>query len=211
MKILIIGASRGTGLEAVKIALEHGHTVTAFSRSAQNLGIQSNNLIKFEGDFHQIDSVYQSVNGQDAVIITASASRLREFKEKRTFFSAGTGNVINAMKEYGVKRLVILSAIGVGESVRLKGPIIKKLLISFLMKAPFDDHGLQEKMVKESGLEWVIVRPHRLINAPARKNYIVKTEIGQVPGTISRADVADFMVKAAQVDTWIGKAVQIGG
>jgi putative NADH-flavin reductase len=211
MKIAILGASQGTGAEAVKIALSRGHDVTAFARSPEKLTLDHPKLTRQKGDFHRRDSVEEAVRGQDAVLITASATRMKGFRENPNYFSQGTGYAIEAMKAHGVRRLVVLSAIGTGESRKLMGFLLDKLVISFLLKAPFEDHERQERLVRDSGLDWVIARPGRLTNGPGRKKYIVKAEIAPVPSSISRADVADFLVTAAEVDTWVRKAVQLGG
>jgi uncharacterized protein YbjT (DUF2867 family) len=211
MKILVLGASQGTGAAAVKIALERGHEVTAFARNLDKLEAASALLRRQKGDFHDPASVDAAVRGHDAVIVTASATSLKAFKERPTYFSEGTAHAIAAMKAHGVRRLVILSAFGTGESRKLAGFLLDKLVISFLLKRPFEDHERQEKLVQESGLDWVIARPGRLTNGPMRGRYVAKAELEAVPSSISRADVADFLVKASEVDTWVHKAVQLGG
>jgi uncharacterized protein YbjT (DUF2867 family) len=211
MNVLIIGASQGTGALAVRAALGKGHRVTAFARSPQKLMLENPQLRKVAGDFHQAASVEAAVPGHDAVIVTASAAGLRAFKENPRYFSQGTAYTIDAMKKAGVKRLVVLSALGVGESRPLLNPIVRALMVDFLLKVPFEDHGRQEEQVRASGLDWVVARPGRLTNSAARRRYVKKTVIESVPGSISRADVADFLVEACEVSTWIGHAVQLGG
>ena len=211
MKISILGASRGTGAAAVRVALDRGHGVTAFARSPDKLALLHPRLVKLAGDFHQRESVESAVRGQDAVIVTASATSLKGFKQNPNYFSQGTGYAVDAMKTHGVRRLVVLSALGTGESRRLMNFFVDKLVISFLLKTPFEDHERQEALVRASGLDWVIARPGRLTDGPARKKYVTKTLIEPVPSSISRADVADFLVTATEVDTWLGEAVQIGG
>jgi uncharacterized protein YbjT (DUF2867 family) len=211
MNILIIGASQGTGALAVGAALDKDHQVTAFARSPHKLMLENPRLRKLAGDFHQAASVEAAVPGHDAVILTASATRLRAFKENPRYFSQGTGYVIDAMKKVGVKRLVVLSALGVGESRRLLHPIVRALTVDFLLKRPFEDHERQEEQVRASGLDWVIARPGRLTNGAARRRYKKTSVIESVPSSISRADVADFLVEACEVPTWVGRAVQLGG
>lgn len=211
MRILVIGASKGTGALAVQRALTAGHQVTAFARSPHQLGVDHTALTKLRGDFHQEGSVGPAVRGHDAVIITASAGSLKGFKEKPDYFSQGTGYVIEAMRAHGVKRLVALSALGTGESRALAGFFLDKLLISFLLKHAYADHERQEDLVKQSGLDWVIARPSRLTDGPARGAYLTKTAIEPVPSSIARADVADFLVRAVETDTWLRQAVQLGG
>lgn len=211
MNILILGASQGTGALAVRAALDQGHQVTAFARSPQKLAFEHPQLKKVSGDFHQAASVAAAIPGHQAVIITASATSLGAFKENPNYFSQGTGYAIAAMKSAEVKRLVVLSALGVGESLRLSNWFLRTLIIGWILKTPFTDHERQEQQVRESGLEWVIARPGRLTNGPARKQYVAKTAIEPVPMSISRGDVADFLVRACAEPTWVGQAVQLGG
>jgi uncharacterized protein YbjT (DUF2867 family) len=211
MRIVVIGASQGTGALAVRTALERGHSVTAFARSPEKLVLEHPKLTRLKGDFHQRSSVEEAVRGQDAVIVTASSTSLKGFKENPNYFSQGTAYAIEAMKAQGVRRLSVLSALGTGESRRLANFIVDRLVISFLLKVPFEDHERQERLVRDSGLDWVIARPGRLTNGPARKRYVKKTAIEKVPSSISRADVADFLVEAVEGDTWVRQAVQLGG
>ncbi len=211
MNILIIGASQGTGALAARAALDKGHRVTAFARSPQKLALDHPQLRKVSGDFHQAASLEGAVPGHDAVIVTASATSLRAFKENPRYFSQGTELTIDAMRKAGVKRLAVLSALGVGDSLSLLNPIVRALAVGFLLKAAFADHERQEAQVRASGLEWVVARPGRLTNGPAHRRYVKTTAIERVPSAISRADVGDFLVEACEVPTWVGHAVQLGG
>jgi len=211
VKILIIGASKGTGALAVEAALARGHQVTAFARSPQNLKLEHGGLTRFKGNFHDPASVEAAVKGHDAVIITAAPTTLKALRESPTFFSLGTGYVIEAMKKHGSRRLVVLSALGVGDSRPLFNWLMQKLIIDWVLKTPYRDHDVQEQQARNSGLDWVIARPSRLTNGPARKRYVKQPALEKVPGSISRADVADFLVEAAEQDTWLHKAVQLGG
>jgi putative NADH-flavin reductase len=211
MKILIIGGSQGTGALAAQVALERGHAVTVFARNPQKLLLEHERLTRLTGDFHDAQSVESAIKGHEAVIVTASSASLKGFKENPIYFSQGTRFAIDGMRAHGVKRLVVLSALGVGESRKLAGFFLDKLLISFLLKAPYQDHERQEKLVMESGLDWVIARPTRLTDGPARGKYRKETAITPVPSSISRADVADFLIEAATSLAWLRQAVQLGG
>lgn len=211
MNILVVGASQGTGALAVRAALDKGHRVTAFARSPQKLVLDHSQLQRVAGDFHRPESVEAAVRGHDAVIVTASATGLRAFKDNPRYFSQGTAHVIDAMKKSGVKRLVVLSALGVGDSRPLLNPIVRALVVNWLLAVPFADHQRQEEEVRASGLDWVVARPGRLTDGPARRRYVKKTTLESVPSSIARADVADFLVEACEVPTWVGHAVQIGG
>jgi putative NADH-flavin reductase len=211
MKISIIGASKGTGALAVRDALGRGHAVTAFARSPEHLDLRHPHLTLLKGDFHQAESVSNAVRGQDAIIITAAATRLKEFKEHPSYFSQGTRYVVAAMNANGVKRLVVLSAFGTGDTFEPSNFMMRKVLIPFVLKLPYADHERQEELVRNSGLDWVIARPTRLTNGPAHEQYVKEIRPKAVPWSISRADVAGFLVEAATVDTWVRQAVQLGG
>jgi putative NADH-flavin reductase len=211
VKILVLGASQGTGALCVKSALSKGHSVSAFSRTPAKLDVTHPALTKVAGDFHDAASVRSAVAGHDAVIICASPSSLGAIKEKPDYFSRGTKYCIDAMKEYGVKRLVVLSAHGVGESKPAASWFQRTFLIGGLLKGFYRDHDVQERMTQESGLDFVIAHPTRLTNGPAKGKYVRTVELISVPATISRADVADFMVEACESTTLVGKSVQLGG
>ena len=211
MKILVVGASQGTGALTVQAALDKGHEVTAFARTPSRLAIENPRLAKVTGDFHQRDSVDAAVQGHGAVIVTASSTSLKGFREKPTYFSLGTGYVIEAMKKHGVRRLVVLSALGTGETRPLVPALVRAILVGWILKSAYADHERQEKMVRESGLDWVVARPGRLTNGPARRQYVKTAAIEKVPSSISRADVADFLVTAIETDTWVQHSVQLGG
>jgi uncharacterized protein YbjT (DUF2867 family) len=211
MKILVLGASQGTGALSVKSALAKGHSVTAFSRTPSKLDLTHAGLTKVAGDFHDAASVSNAVAGHDAVIICASPTSFTAIKEKPDYFSRGTKHCIDAMKEHGVKRLVVLTAHGVSESKAVASWFQRTFLIDRLLKGFFLDHDVQERMTRESGLDFVIARPTRLTNGKAKGKYVRTEELVSVPGSISRADVADFLVEACESPAWVGKAVQLGG
>jgi uncharacterized protein YbjT (DUF2867 family) len=211
MKILVVGASHGTGALCVKAALAKGHAVTAFTRTPAKITLEHPQLTKIAGDFHDATSVQNAVAGHDAVIICASPGSLGAIKEIPDYFSRGTKHCIDAMKQHGVKRLVILSAHGVAETKQAASWFQRTLLIDRLLKGFFADHVVQERITKESGLDWVIARPTRLTNGDANGKYVRTTDIVRVPGSIARADVADFLVEACESRELVGKGVQLGG
>jgi uncharacterized protein YbjT (DUF2867 family) len=211
MKILIVGASRGTGALCVKAALAKGHAVGAFSRTPAKLEVTHPALTKIAGDFHDAASVRGAVAGHDAVIICASPGSLGTIKEQPDYFSRGTKYCIDAMKALGCRRLVVLSAHGVGDSKPAQSWFQRTFLIDRLLKGFFRDHDVQERLTQESGLDFVIARPTRLTNGKAKGKYVRTTELIPVPASISRADVADFLVEACGSTTWVGKRVHLGG
>jgi putative NADH-flavin reductase len=212
MKILVVGASKGTGALCVASALAKGHSVTAFARTPSKLDISHDKLSRFTGSFHDPASVKSAMPGHDAVIVTASISSLGEMKKKPDYFSHGTKLCIDAMKAEGVKRLVILSAQGSGDSAASANWFLRTFVIGGILKRAFADHDVQEKLAMESGLEWVIARPTRLTDGDAKGKYVRDANpAAKVPSSISRADVADFMVEACVASELVGKAFNLGG
>jgi uncharacterized protein YbjT (DUF2867 family) len=211
MKILVLGASQGTGALCVKVALAAGHAVTAFARTPSKLDLTQAQLTKVTGDFHDAASVRAAVKGHDAAIICVSSTSLKGFKETPDYFSRGTKFCIDAMKEYGVRRLVVLSANGVGDSYAAASWFQRTFLIARLLKYPYRDHEVQERLTRESGLEFVIARPTRLTNGKANGRYTRSATPVSVPSSISRADVAAFLVESCESPASVGKAVELGG
>jgi uncharacterized protein YbjT (DUF2867 family) len=210
MKILIIGASQGTGACCVDEALARGHQVTAMSRSG-GAHPPHERLRAVAGSFHDPAAVVAAMPGHDAVIITASSSSLKGFKERPDYFSRGTGLTIEAMKAHRVHRLAVLSALGVGESRVLLNVLMRVLVVDGILGPAFRDHAVQEAQVRASGLEWVLARPGRLTDGPARRRYVQQPALEKVPPAISRADVADFLVGACERPEVVGKTFQLGG
>jgi putative NADH-flavin reductase len=211
MKILVVGASKGTGALCVKAALAKGHAVTAFSRTPAKPDLDHPALTKVTDDFHDAASVRGAVAGHDAVIICASPGSLGAIKDTPDYFSRGTKHCIDAMKEHGCKRLVVLTAHGVGDSEPNASWFQRTFLIGRLLKGFFADHDVQERLTRESGLDFVIARPMRLTNGKAKGTYVRTEELVSMPATISRADLADFLVDACESTTWVGKRVHLGG
>jgi uncharacterized protein YbjT (DUF2867 family) len=110
-----------------------------------------------------------------------------------------------------VKRLVVLSAYGVGDCEPAACWFFRTVFIKGLLKGNYRDHDVQERMTRESGLDFVIARPTRLTNGPAKHKSTRTADLIRVPSSISRSDLADFMVEASESMTWVNKAVQLGG
>lgn len=206
MNIAVFGATGGMGQQVVKQALEKGHTVTAFLRDPGRLPQGREWLNVVVGDVLDSQPVAQVVQGQDAVVV-ALGSRDRS---DRTVRSEGTANVIQAMESNGVPRLVVVSAGGVGDSYQ-QVPVMIKVLIKTLLRNTYADHERQEQYVRDSGLEWVIVRPAMLVDGPLTGQYHTGTAEEDLPGgQVTRADVADFVLKQLTGDSYLRQAVSIG-
>ncbi|VTZ26641.1 Epimerase [Methylocella tundrae] len=204
--VLIIGASKGIGLETLKCALNAGHTVRALSRSANKIPISHANLEKITGDALDRAAVNRAIVGVDAVIQTLGVAPSLEMIFKRAyFFSTATRILVTAMEEMGVKRLISVTGYGAGDSRdKMRFPV--KTAFSLLLGRVYDDKDVQERIIRNSTLDWLIARPVGLTNGPGTGAYRVLIDPKDWrSGSISRADVADFLVKQLDQDTFLGK------
>jgi putative NADH-flavin reductase len=204
--VLVIGASRGIGLEAVRAALAKGYQVRAFARSASQIPITNAQLVKFDGDALNADDIAAGLQGADAVIQTLGAGALgRMIAGPVRLFSDATRILIDAMTAAGVKRLVCVTGFGAGDS-REHLPFLLRLPFEALLGRVYADKAIQEMMIKRSALSWVIARPGILTNGPCTRRYQVLEKPEEWRGgTISRADVADFLIQQIEEDTCLGK------
>jgi uncharacterized protein YbjT (DUF2867 family) len=123
--------------------------------------------------------------------------------------SDGTRLILAVMKQHGVRRLVVESAFGAGESLAQANPIAR-MVFATLLWAPYEDKNLMEPGVKASGLEWTILRPTRLTNGPLTGRYAVSAGRPAV-SSVSRADVAAAMLRAVEERLWIGESQTVTG
>ena len=208
MNILIFGATGGTGRELVKQALAQGHHVTAFARNPSKVTTQHENLSVVQGNVLDYSSVERAVKGKDAVL---SALGHKKWFIKTTILSDGTKNIITAMEKQRVRRFICETSLGVGDSRGRLGLYYTFFVIPFIVYFYFKDKGLQEKYIAQSSLDWVIVRPGMLTNGPRRGVYRHGFDIGSriFSVRISRADVAEFMLKQLTDDTYRRKLVAV--
>src|SRR6476619_2766910 len=198
--VLIIGASRGIGLETVRAALRAGHSVRALARSAAGIPIEDANLDKVAGNALDPDTISSALRDIDVVIQTLGVDfSPRLIFEGTRLFSDSTRILVEAMKTVGVKRLIIVTGLGAGESRGHGGFLYDVVFFPLLLKRVYDDKDVQEWIVRSSGLDWTIVRPGLLKDRPATGSYrVLAAPRDWRFGAISRADVADFLVR--QVD-----------
>ncbi len=210
LRILVVGATGGTGRAIVRQALEMGHEVNAFVRNPARLGMEHPNLRVIQGDVLIYASLEPAMTGQDAVI--CALGHKRWFYPNR-ILSKGTGHILRAMQARAVPRFICESSLGIGSGVGRLGLIYTVFTIPLILPFLFWDKLRQEKLIQESDVDWVIVRPAGLTNGPARGRYRHGRNIGSFIWTnrIARADVADFMLKQLTDDTYVGSAVAVCG
>lgn len=202
MKLLVVGATGGTGRALVEQALERGHDVTAFVREPRRLRIEHPRLAVARGDVRDPDSVAAAVRGQDAVL--SALGHKRWFYPNR-ILSEGTRNLVRAMEREGVRRLVCETALGIGDAWWRMGLYYTLFVRLFILPFYFHDKLRQERVIRESALDWVIVRPGALTHGRRRGAVRHGDGIGHWLWTVrvSRADVAAFMLDQLADDRYL--------
>jgi putative NADH-flavin reductase len=203
--VLIIGASRGIGLETLKQALAAGHSVRALARTAHGIPVNHIHLRKIDGDALDFATVRRALAGADVVIQSIGLYIGPEliFNPVR-LFSEATRILVAAMKEAATRRLICVTGFGAGDS-RGRGGLLYDTVSCLLLGRAYEDKDTQEQIVRRSGLEWIIVRPVILTNGPKTRTYRALTDARDWRfGFISRADVADFLVKQIDDNSFLG-------
>ncbi|MEW9623386.1 NAD(P)-dependent oxidoreductase [Rhodanobacter geophilus] len=201
MKVLVLGATGGTGRLIVHDALEKGHSVVALVRSkARAPDLPGADII--EGDARDEGALMRALGGCDAVI-SSLGTGLSPVSEV-SLLTEATHALIPAMRRSGVSRLVCISALGVGDSHGHGGFVFDRLFMPLLLRHAYKDKGRQEAAIRASSLDWVIVRPGMLINGPARGSLRAIVDLASINGgKIARADVARFVVEQLATNTWL--------
>lgn len=200
-KILVLGATGGTERLIVGKAIAHGYEVTALVRSPEKgRALEGARLVI--GDACDEAALRQALKGQDAVI-SALGTPASPFKEV-TLLSTATQALVSAMKAEQVSRLVAITGIGAGDSVGHGGFVFDRLIYPLLLRNVYADKNRQEAIIRESGLDWVLVRPSVLNDKPGRGSPRALENLSDFHGgTIAREDVASFVIDQVNADTWL--------
>jgi len=203
--VLVVGASKGIGFEVLRQAIAAGHQVRAFSRSANQIGIFDTNLEKRCGDAVSEADINAALDDVD-VVIQALGIGAGDLFQPVSLFSDATRILVSSMERRGIKRLITVTGFGAGDSSSAISCLQYVPFRIFLGRA-YDDKGVQERMIKNSRLDWTIVRPGILTNGPRSDHYKVLANPSQWRnGLISRADVADFIVRSIDSEEYVRQA-----
>jgi uncharacterized protein YbjT (DUF2867 family) len=199
MKVLVLGATGGTGRLIVRDAVAKGHSAVALVRSKASANLPDARLI--EGEARDEATLARAMYGCDAVV---SALGTGIGFRKVDLLTVATHALVTAMMRDGVRRLVCVSALGVGDSRGHGGFVFDRLFLPLLLSQAYKDKERQEAAVRASALDWVLVRPAMLTDDPARGSARAFTDLAGVKGgKIARADVARFVVEQLTTDTWL--------
>jgi len=204
MNIIVFGGSGATGQEIVRLALTQGFSVTAFVRDPGKLKYHDPKLRVVHGDVKDYTTVERAMQGNDAVL---SALGVSKPLKRDPIVVEGVRNIIRAMEGSSVRRLIYLSVLAVREGRARSGFLIRNV-ISRIVHNEIADHEEKEKLIASSRLEWTIVRPPKLTNGPRRGNYRFGEDVepASILPMISRADVADFMLRLLKETAFVHKA-----
>lgn len=206
MKLLVVGATGGLGRAIVDEALTRGHEVTALVRDASRAGF-AETVRTVEGDVLEPQTLGPAVGGKDAVLCALGTPSPRK---AITLLEDGTRNLVAAMEQESVRRLVCVTLLGVGES-RANASLFYGNVILRVLAPMVPDKENQERVVRESGLEWVLVRPPRFVNGKvnATPRVFRAGESGRV-GSVRRRDLARVVVDGADRDEYVRQAIAVG-
>ena len=205
-RVLIIGASKGIGFETTRQALEAGHRVRAFLRSAAAGGLSNPNLEKVRGNALESRDIEAALDGMDVVIQALGVSSLGDLFRPVSLFSDATRLLVSAMEGKAVKRLISVTGCGAGDS-RASIGCLQRLPFHMVFGRAYADKSVQEQLIKDSSLDWTIARPGVLTNGLRSGRYRILDEpAAWRNGIISRADVADFLVRQIEDRAYLRKA-----
>lgn len=205
MKVIVFGATGTVGKLTVRTLLQAGHSVTAFARAPQKLDLDHPQLGRVAGDAMSLSDVSAAVRGHEAVVVTLGAGMSR----KSIIRSQGTLNVIKAMQEHQILRLICQSTLGARDSWENLNFWWKHVMFGALLAPVFRDHELQEQLVEASGLDWTIVRPSAFTDKATRRDVIedVPTSARGLDLKIARSDVARFLTRQLADRAYVGRTV----
>lgn len=207
-RVLIVGATGGTGRQLVAEALERGYEVTAFVRDPSRLRVSHPQLTVVEGDVLDYDSVEAAMRGQEAVV---SALGHKRFFYPTRILSRGTRNILRTMEAHGVPRFVCETSLGIGDSAGRMGLYYTLFVIPVILPFYFWDKTRQERLIARSNVDWVIIRPGVLTDGDKRGRFRHGRHVGSFLWTvrISRADVADFTLNQLESEAYVGAATGV--
>lgn len=198
MRIAIIGASAGVGLQCVRQALTRGHQVTALARHCDALPSQDSRIRVLAGDATHLADLHAAIDDADAVVVTLGMGR----SVRATTLFSDAARVLLQVLDAKTLPLVVLTGFGVADSLHYQ-PWFVRPLFRLVLGRVYDDKAEMERIITGGYRDWVMVRPGILTHGPARGLYHVfpTLERGMKVGRISRADVAHFMFAQAESPT----------
>ncbi|MFN7118661.1 MAG: NAD(P)-dependent oxidoreductase [Saprospiraceae bacterium] len=209
MKIAILGSTGGTGLAFIEQALAAGHTVNALARRPEAITIQHPNLKIYKGDVFDVLSLERIIRDSDTVVSSVGIASIWKARKTNGLYSQGTANIIQAMKNVGKNRLIVVSSGAVEKQPN--DPWFFTYLIKPLFLNPmYDDMRLMERALRESGLNYTIVRPPYLTDKALTGKYrLSRGKNFTDDKDLSRQDLAHFLLQEVEQNEFEKELVAI--
>ena len=209
MKVLLLGATGGTGREIVRRAVAEGHSVVALVRSI----LKANDLTGatlVEGDARDEAALASALEGCSGVI-SSLGTPMSPFSEV-TLLSTATRSIVNVMTQKKIRRLVCITGLGAGDSRGHGGFVFDNFILPLLLRKVYEDKNRQEDVIRSSSLDWVLVRPMVLNDNPGTGAVQAQTDLSKIHGgSVARSDVAKFVVDLLTDDKWLHRSPLIKG
>jgi len=205
MNILVLGAAGGVGRLIVGQALARGHKVTAFVRDPGKTDLQKATVVR--GNVLDIQALSNALPSQEAVVYAIGVKSTGP----TTLFSQSTRLLLTAMEQQQVKRLVCITGIGAGETKGHGGFLYDHVIFPLFTRNRYADKELQEQLIRQSNLDWTIVRPAPFSEGKPNAPFQVLTEVGNaVLRKVSRAEVASFVLEELETRHYVRKTLFVG-
>ena len=201
MRLTILGATGGIGKLLIPLALHQGHQVTAFARAPEKIARNGGNLHVIGGDLYNAAQMAEAIRGSDAVLSAFGPTTLSRTHLRRDFGHT----LVQSLRSSGVHRFIHVSS---AFCFTDQGGFLYTVMTNTLFKNVTQDHIEADVEMAQPDLDWTILRPPRLLNGPAKGN--LRVAAGRLPPkalTITRADVAAFMLKEALTPQYVHQFV----
>jgi putative NADH-flavin reductase len=205
LNIMVFGGTSGIGLETVKLAAQRGHRVTSITRRPERMEFTHPRMKNLKGDITKPETYSELINDHDVFISTIGLSPT--WKDVYVY-SNGIIALLSEMKASDKTRLITITGIGAGDSLGHGGFFYDWIIQPLLLKKDYEDKNRQEEILQRSDLSWTIVRPGHLTDSKRKENYrVIRNIKGVVSGSISRADVAHYLMHLSEEPTNIKEVI----
>lgn len=207
MKILVLGISGKTGRLAAEAAISRGHKVVGIARNPEKVTVKGAEIVA--GTSYDLETVRKAIEGCDAVISTLGSfsntqGLFSKIKTPLDVMSVSMKNTVKLMEEKGIKRIVLMTALGVGDSAYMMPKVFGFIVKISNIKYAYADHDVQEKVLMNTGLDWTIVRPVMLKDNPENLPVLHNINgVGKITSAITRNSVANFMLDCIEKGLFI--------
>lgn len=211
MNITLLGVTGTTGRSLMEQTLDRGHHVTAIARTPSKISLQHPNLQVMQGDVTSAASLVPALTNSEVVISCVGVSNPIQARKGTTVYSVGTRNIVEAMRQTRLRRIIVVSSAGVAP--RKGAPLPYKLIVKpFFLEPAYRDMRLMESFLSETELDWTIVRPPYLTAKPLRTDYRLMPDRNfDDDRALSRFSLAHFLIGEAETPRFSRKVVAISG